>query len=255
MKAWIKSLLPNAAVQYISRFRQRWIVSYAKESYSQEGEDMILDRFLEFRPSGFYVDVGAHHPMRFSNTYRLYRRGWRGLNIDANPGSMALFRKMRPRDINVEEAVSSTSQELIYYRFNEPALNTFCKDLALERMSKAYSIIEEVTILTVPLRQLIDQHVPAGTKVDLLTIDVEGLDYDVLNSNDWDRYSPEFILVECLGASTLEQASSDPVARLLFSQHYSIVAKTMNTVLFRLTQPDSSLVSNRTKTGNIELES
>jgi FkbM family methyltransferase len=240
MKAWIKSLLPNVLLQYISRFRQRWTISHAKESYSQEGEDLILERFLEFRPSGFYVDVGAHHPMRFSNTYRLYRRGWRGLNIDANPGSMALFQKMRPKDINIEAAVSSIGQELIYYRFNESALNTFRKELALERTSKAYSIIEEVKILTVPLCQLIEQHVPAGTKIDLLTVDVEGLDYEVLSSNDWGRYSPEFILVECLGASTLEQASSDPVAQLLFSQHYSIVAKTMNTVLFRLTQADST---------------
>jgi hypothetical protein len=88
-----------------------------------------------------------------------------------------------------------------------------------------------------------DQHVPPGTKVDLLTVDVEGLDYEVLRSNDWSRYSPEFVLVECLEASTLEEASADRVAQLLLSEHYSIVAKTMNTVLFRLTQPDSTTES------------
>ena len=236
MKKWIKAVLPKPVRQYLGQVRERWFDTYAKKSYSQEGEDMLLERFLEDRPSGFYVDVGAHHPKRFSNTYRLYCRGWMGLNIDANPGSMALFKRLRPRDINIEAAVSPTSQELIYYRFNEPALNTFRKDLALERVSKTYSIIEEVNILTVPLWQLLDQHVPAGTKIDLLTVDVEGLDYDVLRSNDWGRYSPEFILVECLGAQTQEQASSDPVAQLLLGQHYSIVAKTMNTVLFRLTQ-------------------
>jgi FkbM family methyltransferase len=243
MKALIKSLLPNVALKVVSQLRQRWIINYAKKSFSQEGEDMILERFLEFRPSGFYVDVGAHHPMRFSNTYRLYRRGWTGLNIDANPGSMALFQKMRPKDINIEAAVSSTSQELIYYRFNEPALNTFSRELANERTSKDYWIIEEVKILTVPLYQLIDRHVPPGTKVDLLTVDVEGLDLDVLSSNNWDTCCPELILVECLGASTLEQANSDPVASLLFGQNYSIVAKTMNTVLFRLTPPVSTIGS------------
>lgn len=236
MKKWIKAVLPKPVRRYIFKVRERWFDVYAKKSYSQEGEDMLLERFLEHRGSGFYVDVGAHHPMRFSNTYRLYRRGWIGLNIDANPGSMAVFKRLRPRDINIEAAVSPASHELIYYRFNEPALNTFRKDLALQWVSKRYSIIEEVNILTVPLWQLLDQHVPAGTKIDLLTVDVEGLDYDVLRSNDWGRYSPEFILVECLGAQTLEQASSDPVAQLLLGQHYSIVAKTMNTVLFRLTQ-------------------
>ena len=102
MKVWLKAMLPKPVLQYIRQIRERWFDIYAKRSYSQEGEDMLLDRFLEDRSVGFYVDVGAHHPKRFSNTYRLYCRGWRGLNIDANPGSMTLFQKLRPRDINVE---------------------------------------------------------------------------------------------------------------------------------------------------------
>jgi FkbM family methyltransferase len=240
MKKWAKAFLPKATWSYLSQVRQRWFDTYAEKSYSQEGEDMVLARFLEHRPSGFYVDVGAHHPKRFSNTYALYRKGWRGLNIDANPGSMALFHDIRPRDINIEAAISSAPQELTYYIFNDPALNTFQKDLALKRAGGTYSIIKEVSIVTAPLRQLLDQYVPAGTVIDLMTIDVEGLDYDVLQSNDWSRYSPEFILVECFGAATLEEASSDPVARLLSQHHYSMVAKSMNTVFFKLTQPNSA---------------
>ena len=60
-------------------------------SYSQQGEDMILKSLFQDHQSGFYVDVGAHHPSRFSNTYFFYLRGWRGINIDAMPGSMAAF--------------------------------------------------------------------------------------------------------------------------------------------------------------------
>lgn len=237
MKRLIKALLPKPILRSLDPIRERWFRTYSRESYSQEGEDMLLERFLEHRHSGFYVDVGAHHPKRFSNTYRLYRRGWRGLNIDANPGSMTLFQHVRPKDINIEAAVSSVSQELTYYVFNEPALNTFKRDLALERVGGVYSIVKEITIVTAPLWQLLDQHVPANTRIDLLTVDVEGLDFDVLLSNDWSRYSPEFILVECLGTFTLEEANTDPVAQLLLEQHYSIVAKTMSTVLFRLTKP------------------
>jgi len=240
MKRWFKALLPKPIREYSSQIRERWFNNYAKESYSQEGEDMLLERFLEHRHSGFYVDVGAHHPKRFSNTYRLYRRGWTGLNIDANPGSMTMFQRDRPKDINIESAVSSTRQQLTYYVFNEPALNTFKKDLALERVGELYSIIKEVDIVTVPLWELLDQYVPANTRIDLLTIDVEGLDYDVLRSNDWSRYSPEFILVECLDLSTLDDVRSDPVAQLLAGQHYLMVAKTMNTALFRLTKPAPS---------------
>jgi hypothetical protein len=69
-----------------------------------------------------------------------------------------------------------------------------------------------------------------------MTIDAEGLDYDVLQSNDWARYSPDFILVECIGAETLEQANSHPVAEFLRNHRYAVVAKTKTTVLFGLVQ-------------------
>ncbi len=76
---------------------------YMNPSYSIEGEDRIVrSLFWEKRDTGFYVDVGAHHPFRFSNTYLFYTQGWRGINIDATPGSMRAFKKHRPRDINLE---------------------------------------------------------------------------------------------------------------------------------------------------------
>jgi FkbM family methyltransferase len=240
MKERIKALLPNRIWRYARRIRERWFDVYARKSYSAEGEDLLIDRFLEDRPLGFYVDVGAHHPKRFSNTYRLYCKGWSGLNIDANPGSMTLFRQVRPRDLNIEAAVSSAARELTYYRFNEPALNTFSKSLAKERVNEICSIIEQISIRTVPLWQLLDRHLPAGTSIDLMTVDVEGLDYEVLRSNDWGRYSPRYILVECAGSETLDQVNSDPVAKFLFGHGYSIVAKTRNTVLFSLRRAEYS---------------
>jgi FkbM family methyltransferase len=240
LKRWIMRLLPKPIWQYISLTKQRCFNTYARRSYSQEGEDMILDRFFEQRSTGFYVDVGAHHPQRFSNTYRLYRRGWRGLNIDANPGSMAMFQRVRPRDINIEAAVASGRERLTYYTFSEPALNGFHRALALEYAAGGHPVLAEVTIVTSPLWELLDQHLPPNTMIDLLTVDVEGLDYNVLRSNDWTRYHPEFVLVECIGRTTLEQASSDPLAQLLVRQNYSMVAKTMNTVLFRLDLPSAT---------------
>ena len=171
--------------------------------------------------------------MRFSNTYRLYRRGWTGLNVDANPGSMSIFGRVRPRDINVEAAVSAVREDLTFYVFNEPALNTFDKRLALQRAGGTYSIVKEVSVQTRPLRELLDQYVPHNTTIDFLTVDVEGFDYEVLQSNDWNRYAPEYVLVECLQTLTLDQANSDPIGKLLADQQYSIVAKTMNSVLFK----------------------
>lgn len=193
---------------------------------------MILDWHLD-RNIGFYVDIGAHHPKRFSNTYRLYRRGWRGLNVDANPGSMRAFRRVRPRDINVEAAVSSSSQELTYYLFREPGLNTLDGSLALQHEGTGRPIVKEISIVTVPLVQLLDKYVPLNTRIDLLTVDVEGLDLEVLSSNDWERYSPDYVLVECLDVQTLDKVASDKVAEFLSDHHYSSVAKTIHTVLFK----------------------
>ena len=86
-------------------------------SYSQECEDLVLKRIFENK-IGFYVVVGAHHPKLFSNTYLFYKKGWKGINIDALPESMKLFNKMRPRDINIEIGVIEVEDELNYYVFN-----------------------------------------------------------------------------------------------------------------------------------------
>ncbi|MFT7246563.1 MAG: hypothetical protein ACI82A_003940, partial [Candidatus Azotimanducaceae bacterium] len=74
---------------------------WTNRSWSQEGEDQILRRIFEQQSTGFYVDVGAHHPKRFSNTFLFYKLGWQGINIDAMPGSMALFNRERSRDLNL----------------------------------------------------------------------------------------------------------------------------------------------------------
>ena len=106
---------------------------HASWSFAQEGEDLVLERFLEGRPSGFYVDVGAFHPRRFSNTRSFYERGWRGINIEPAAEGCRLFRQERPRDTNLELAVSETPGELAYYVFDDPALNTFDRALAASR--------------------------------------------------------------------------------------------------------------------------
>ena len=83
-------------------------------SYSQEGEDLVLARYFA-KSSLIYVDVGAHHPTRYSNTYLFYSQGWRGINIDAMPGSMDAFRRDRPRDINIEALVSTSKKPTITF--------------------------------------------------------------------------------------------------------------------------------------------
>jgi hypothetical protein len=106
---------------------------WVNRSWSQEGEDMILRRLFEKKKTGFYVDVGAHHPKHFSNTYFFYRMGWNGINIDALPGTKKEFDKYRGRDINLELGVAKQEGILNYYVYNDHALNTFSVSLVEKR--------------------------------------------------------------------------------------------------------------------------
>lgn len=203
-------------------------------SWAQEGEDRILDRFFGDQQTGFYIDVGAHHPKRFSNTLAFYKRGWRGINIDAMPGSMRIFDKVRQRDINIEIGVGLESCVLDYYLFNEPALNSFSKEISDERhlSGSNYRISKIVPVKIRPLSLILDAHLPKDQMIDFMTIDVEGLDYDVLQSNDWKKYRPKIILVEILGSS-MHEIQDSAIGRLMTDVGYVLYAKCVNTVLFK----------------------
>ena len=162
---------------------------------------MVLRRIFEGQQSGFYVDVGAHHPYRFSNTCYFHRRGWRGINIDANPAAFDEFRRHRSTDINLCVGISDASGVLVFHRFNEPALDTFDAMLAAERAKlPGYHLVARSEVAVRRLDEVLAEHCRRASVIDFLSIDVEGLDLQVLNSNDWTRFRPRVLLVEARGA-------------------------------------------------------
>jgi FkbM family methyltransferase len=200
-------------------------------AYSQEGEDLVLARLFGEGSIGVYVDVGAHHPLRFSNTHRLYLQGWRGVNVEPNPDQLALFERLRPGDVNVACGVSDAAGTLTYVMFNEPALNTFDAELAKTREGGAYRIVGTREIDVVPLADLLAQCLEPGTAIDLLTVDVEGLDLNVLRSNDWSRWRPRCVIAEAL-RSDVEAVLGSPLHAFLRAQGYRFFAKTFNSVFY-----------------------
>lgn len=216
----------------VTKVKNDYFDGYALKSYSQEGEDMILRRLFENQQSGFYIDVGAHHPRRFSNTYFFYKKGWSGINIDAMPGSMIAFNKFRPRDINIEKPISDKKQVLTYYAFNDPALNGFSKELSEIRNShSSYFIKFTKDIETTTLEDILDKNLPKNQEIDFLSIDVEGLDFMVLRSNNFEKYKPKVILIEILEFN-LNDIKNNEIAKYLRFYDYSIYAKTVNTNIF-----------------------
>lgn len=240
MKKIIKKLLPVKLANCYATLKNHYSDdhhsggcysdAYSIKSYSLEGEDMILRIIFGTKKTGFYVDVGAHHPFRLSNTYYFYKLGWHGINIDAMPGSMELFGRFRNRDINLEVPVSSTEQVLTYFSFSEPAFNSFSEELVRERVENGSIIEQKIELKTSKLSSLLDQYLPKGTEIDFLCIDVEGLDLDVLHSNNWDIYRPRVVIAEELRSVSGEKDNS--IRDFLASVGYHELARTCISVFY-----------------------
>lgn len=210
------------------------IGEYATLSYSQEGEDLILNRIFEGKRNGFYVDVGAHHPLRFSNTYFFYKQGWAGINIEPNPDVVPIFEIERPRDINLQVGVSDIDGMLQYHYFDEPALNTFDIDIVKDRQATTpYKVVKIEEIPVKRLDEILFKHLPSGREIDFLSIDVEGLDFVVLQSNNWTKYRPTCVLVEVLNA-TLEDVLNSDINIFMKDKGYSLFSRTYNTLIYRV---------------------
>jgi FkbM family methyltransferase len=229
----IANKLPSWLKQPLLRVRARLFDTYSVKSYSQEGEDLILRRIFDKQASGFYVDVGAHHPRRFSNTCNFYRCGWTGINIDPNPDAMRAFRTDRSRDINIQCGVADHPGNLTYYRFDEAALNTFDAGVVKSRLANTpFKLMGSIEVRVERLATILERYLPANQAIDFLTIDAEGMDLQVLKSNDWQRYRPRCVLVESLGVS-LEDALRGEIFLFMKNQGYELFAKTFNTLVFR----------------------
>ena len=76
-------------------------------SFSQVGEDKILNNYFNNKQNGFYVDIGCYHPIILSNTYFFHTfNKWKGINVDANSSRIILFNKFRPNDLNLEFGIT-----------------------------------------------------------------------------------------------------------------------------------------------------
>jgi FkbM family methyltransferase len=203
-------------------------------SLSQEGEDLILQRLLAAESPGFFVDVGAHHPYRFSNTYLLSLKGWRGINIDATPGSMHPFEKFRPDDANVECMVGLPGSDHVLFLYDEPALNTSLIEVVQARAAAMvpYKLIGKIAMKARSLSDILNERLPPGQPIGLLNIDVEGAEMAVLRSNDWHRFRPKLILVEQV-ASNIADCINHPTSRFLSDVGYEPIAKTYQTTFFK----------------------
>lgn len=206
-------------------------------SWSQYGEDAhVRSHFRNkgwtkqggFRPMepGFYVDVGCCHPIQLSNTLWFYKAGWRGINIDPTPGVKAQFDRWRKRDINLELAISDSDGHLTFY--TEGGRSSVYNTASAEQAKAlvAQGLIRNLVEIQVPcatLAAVLQQHLPAGQAINFMSVDAEGHDLQVLQSNDWQRFRPEVLLVEA-HTDSLEHLMASDLVQYITAQGYDIHA-------------------------------
>lgn len=162
-------------------------------SYAQNFEDVMLMRALADVREGVYVDVGAQHPVVDSVTKAFYDRGWHGINIDPMPQWFALLQQHRPRDVNLQLAVSASAGEVTLFGIEETGLSTMDADVAQMHRSQGQRVVET----RVQSRPLTDIVLEAGLEtVHFLKIDVEGAEHLVLDGLDLERVRPWIVVVE-----------------------------------------------------------
>ncbi len=165
--------------------------------YSQCGEDLILDAMMN-KPKGFYVDVGSNDPRHYNNTYGFYKKGWRGINVEPNIKKLRAFRWLRHGDLNLNFGVAQASGQADFYSFKEDTLSTFSKDVAEEYKKMGHKLKEVIKVELRPLSKILEDNLAENQEIDFLTIDTEGYDLEVLKSNDWNKYRPNYVVLESL---------------------------------------------------------
>lgn len=170
-------------------------------SFSQYGEDLVIDGIFGNKSEGFFIDIGANDPLIFNNTKRFYDKGWSGINIEPNPLLYKRITEQRIRDINLNIGVGQINQKIPFYLISADTLSSFNKDDAERNCSNFNEkIINVITIPMVTLTEIIASYAK-GRSIDILSIDVEGYEMEVIKGNDWTQYRPKLILIE-LGFNT-----------------------------------------------------
>ena len=222
--------------QLLKSRREKLKEPFLKPSYSQCGEDMIVDYIFRLRgiyqPS--YIDIGANHPYYLSNTAFFYEKGCRGINIEANPQLISLFKKCRPEDVNLNIGIDKREAELDFYIMEDNTLSTFSKqeyDQMIESGKKLLRV-EKIKLETVAyvVKKYFNDKFP-----DFLSLDVEGMDFDILQSIDFEKYSPKIICVEAAEYSPIGTGSrrNQLINFLLDKDYYEYANTNLNAIMVK----------------------
>jgi FkbM family methyltransferase len=178
-------------------------VTVQVNSYSQAGEDGVLNFLFETmriqNPS--YIDIGANKPDYGNNTYRFYLNGCKGILIEPDYSLYQALKAMRPNDAILNVAIGFDDQtEADFFVFDEPSLNTMSEEEAIRRDSLGqYKLVDKIKVKVATLASIIDNY--CKTIPTFVSIDIEGIDFEILKSFDFNKYNVPVFIVETIDYS------------------------------------------------------
>lgn len=206
---------------------------FGGETYSQHGDDLFLLNVFDLLriPKPSYLDIGAHHPSIISNTKLLYDRGSRGVNVEANPYLMEAFLRDRPEDTNLNLGVAAVPGKMPFYMSHrDGGRNTFDPKERDIWVAEGHPVSEVLEIEVVTINEIIQMNLHGWP--DLLTMDVEGLDYEILESANFytgliaQRARPKVICVE------VRKHDTEKVKKLLKTKGYTCLCRIIENLIF-----------------------
>lgn len=215
-----------------------------KGHFGQWAEDVVIHKLFprEYK-TGIYVDIGAYHPFTHSNTAYLWLKGWRGVNVDANPNSIELFKKTRPNDININGAI--VPQDFFDENNSRKTVPLYLPKSVLGKSINACGTCDVVTAnnrgfandaaLQIPaytINEILEASLHANERIDYLNIDIEGMDEAVLVDVSWQQFTPIIVSIEDY-SENLVLATKSKICQLMNDVGYNIVARVGPTSIFK----------------------
>jgi hypothetical protein len=194
-------------------------------SYAYDGADLIIESIMRDVKNGFYIDLGSNHPIEHNNTYKLYQSGWTGIAVDGNSKFKPLWELHRPKDNFLTALVSSHEKKVNYTIFLEDTLSSIDPetiDRYKNRVPSNQYTIEEFSTIT--LQNIVDDYA-SNEEIHLLSVDVEGEDFNVLKGYNFSKKMPGCIVVEIKNYS-LKKSIDNNIVKFLDELGYTLICKT-----------------------------
>ena len=207
--------------------------SYLKRAqYSQWGEDQFINQFFKDKIDGIYLDIGCFHPVMYSNTCLLHKKGWRGINIDINPTSIDLFNILRPKDTNLCTTINEIKKTFeIYYDDPFSPVNTLDKQFYENLENKNNKNTKKLFVESKSMQEILNIS-KIDKSIDFINLDVEGMDYKILKNINLNQLKPKLVSIETHNVDGLKSKDYESIVKLMKESSFSIYKRVGPTTLF-----------------------